>query len=122
MNSSYSLVNAITLPIEMGRKTGADQADLLRNAVRALSHQTGGERRLDRWAWADLGQCYLLLRDLPRAQEAYKSFRKHGTTDSLDSVLPVLIRIRDALTEKDPDTALVIQKGMDSLEHEFGRG
>lgn len=121
VNSSYSLINAITLPIEMGRKSAIDQADLLRNAVRALIHQTGGERRLDRWAWADLGECYLLLRDLPHAQEAYESFRKHGTGDSLDSVLPVLIRIRDALNAKDPDTALVIANGIDSLQRAFER-
>jgi tetratricopeptide (TPR) repeat protein len=51
INSSYNIVNAITLPIETGAATASEQADALFKAVQALDFQTTrGKRRLDRWA------------------------------------------------------------------------
>ena len=59
--SSYNLVNAIVLPIEMKDSTATQQRSALRKAVEAIARQVHGARRNDRWAWADLGQCQLLL-------------------------------------------------------------
>ena len=79
--SSYNLVNAITLPLEFDRQTALqpEAALALGRAIAAIKWQVRlEERRNDRWAWADLGQCQLLLGDLEGAKTSYERVRELG--------------------------------------------
>jgi tetratricopeptide (TPR) repeat protein len=118
INSSYNLVNAITLPIEMAKNTATKQRAALEQAVQTLERQiikTGrgeGKRRQDRWAWADYGQCLLLLGRLDEANKAYSRFKSLGSKENVDSHVTVLHRLRDALAQSDPSVAELISKAI----------
>lgn len=94
--SSYNLVNAITLPIESDAQAWEAQRPFLEKAVSVLSRQLRGERRSDRWAWADLAQCQLLLGDEDGALQSYGRVRELGDDDTVASVTAVLERLGDA--------------------------
>src|SRR4030095_16481609 len=89
LTSSYNMVNAITLPLEMRSRTTEQQHDALERAVAAINRQVKGPRRGDRWAWADLGQCQLVLGDLESAEKSYKRVRDLGDDDTLRSLVAV---------------------------------
>lgn len=99
--SSYNTVNAVTLPLERGTRSVADQADELRQAVGTIERQVRGVRRPDRWAWADLGQCHMLLGDVERAIGCYRHALALGDDATVQSIRPVLERLRAALTPRD---------------------
>jgi hypothetical protein len=94
--SSYNLVNAITLPIESDDQAWDAQLPFIEKAVSALSRQVRGERRSDRWAWADLAQCQLLLGDEAGALQSYGRVRDLGDDDTVASVTAVLERLGNA--------------------------
>jgi tetratricopeptide (TPR) repeat protein len=116
IDSTYNVVNAITLPIEMGVRTASEQRPSLEAALAALERATSGSRRLDRWAWADLGQTALLMGDTERAHEAYRRFRDLGDEAAIRSHLTVLQRFRDALAERDPEVCRALDDGIAFLE------
>jgi tetratricopeptide (TPR) repeat protein len=95
--SSYNLVNAITLPIESDAEAWNAQRPFIEKAVEVLSRQVRGERRSDRWAWADLAQCQLLLGDEAGARQSYDRVRDLGDDDTVASVTAVLERIGNAV-------------------------
>jgi len=95
--SSYNLVNAITLPIESDAEAWEAQRPFIEKAVVALSRQVRGERRSDRWAWADLAQCQLLLGDEAGALQSYDRVRDLGDDDTLASATAVLERLGNAV-------------------------
>jgi hypothetical protein len=97
--SSYNLVNAITLPIESDAQSWHAQRPFIEKAVLALSRQVRGERRSDRWAWADLAQCQLLLGDEAGAHQSYGRVRDLGDDDTVASVTAVLERLGNAAPE-----------------------
>lgn len=94
--SSYNLVNAITLPIESDGAALNAQRPFLEKAVAALGRQVHGERRNDRWAWADLAQCQLLLGNEADALQSYSRVRDLGDEDTVASVTGVLERLANA--------------------------
>lgn len=93
VRSSYNMVNAITLPLEAGTRELAQQTSALRRAVDAISLQTHGGRRSDRWAWADLGECQLLLNMVAEAANSYRRARDLGDEDTVTSIVAVLQRL-----------------------------
>lgn len=116
VDSSYNLVNAITLPIEMGVKTATEQKSSLVGAANTLERQTSqGARRQDRWAWADYGQCLLLSGELHKALQAYEKFRALGNIDAVQSHVAVLTRLRDALILRDRLVAATVDQGIKEL-------
>jgi len=121
INSSYNLVNAITLPIEMQLVTAEEQRLDLEQAVLVLDRQVRGNRRIDRWAWADLGQCQLLLGKFEQAAHAYSQFIQLGDADSLASHLVVIRRLRDALAGRDAAAEAAILKAINLLETQATR-
>ena len=112
VNSSYNLVSAITLPLEMQTRTASEQQDLLQRAVAAIERQVKGARRTDRWAWADLGQCQLLLGDFDSAARSYGRVRDLGDSDTVHSVVTVLRRLSAAIERSDPGIAECLRKGI----------
>ena len=119
--SSYNTVNSIIAPIEEGLRDAASQSTELRAAVLMLERQIfdpgDGEtsRRLDRWAWADLGQCRLLLGNLDEARIAYQHFIELSDAASIQSSRNVLLRIKNALQAKNDDCAEVVEVGIKLL-------
>jgi tetratricopeptide (TPR) repeat protein len=113
VDSSYNLVNAITLPLESrpGVKA-ADLADELRAAIEAIKRQVEGNRRTDRWAWADLAECRLLLGELDEALRNYERARDLGNQDTIRSIVDVLERLRLAMHQSDPGTAANLSEAM----------
>lgn len=94
--SSYNLVNSITLPIESSGQISETQLPVIARVVSALSRQVLGDRRSDRWAWADLAQCQLLLGDQAGALQSYGRVRGFGDTGTVKSVTDVLERLGNA--------------------------
>jgi tetratricopeptide (TPR) repeat protein len=105
VDSSYNLVNAITLPLESRLVKAADLADELGAAVGAIERQVKGNRRTDRWAWADLAQCRLLLGQRDQALSNYERARDLGDEQTIYSIVAVLERLHTAVQHSDPDTA-----------------
>jgi hypothetical protein len=97
--SSYNLINAITLPIESDGQALNSQRPNLQKAIDAISRQVRGERRNDRWAWADLAQCQLLYGDEAGALQSYGRVRDLGDDDTVASVTSVLERLGNAVPE-----------------------
>lgn len=114
--SSYNLVNAITLPLEIDRRTSSQQETALKRAIAAIQRQVKlEERRNDRWAWADLGECQLLLGDLEGAKTSYKRMRELGNADTVASVVTVLRRLQKAL-DSDPNVREALMQGIEWLQ------
>jgi tetratricopeptide (TPR) repeat protein len=113
--SSYNTVNAVTLPLECGMLSVADQTDELRRAVGTIERQVRGVRRPDRWAWADLGQCHVLLGDVERAIGCYRHALMLGDDATVQSIRPVLERLRAALTPRDAAAAERIAQVLQAL-------
>jgi tetratricopeptide (TPR) repeat protein len=121
VNSSYNLVNEITLPIEQRAKTAADQKEALQRAGGALERQVRGDRRVDRWAWADLGECRLLMGDAKGAREAYDRFVEIGDPDSTRSAVTVLHKLTKALAEQDEGTSRIVSQVAKELEEKSSK-
>jgi tetratricopeptide (TPR) repeat protein len=118
--SSYNLVNAITLPLETDRQTSSKQEAALVRAIAAIQRQVKlEERRNDRWAWADLGECQLLLGDLDGAKTSYKRVRELGNADTVASVVAVLRRLQKAL-ESDQKASGALKQGIEWMESQDG--
>lgn len=85
-------------------------------AIAAIQRQVNlEERRNDRWAWADLGECQLLLGDLEGAKTSYKRVRELGNADTVASVVSVLRRLQKAL-ESDSKAREALKQGIDWVQ------
>ena len=105
LNSSYSLVNAITLPLLQGERAMADQAPALQRAIGAIQRQLQGERRTDRWAWADLALCQLLLGETAAAARSHRRASELGDDESTQSMVAGLAALRAAFETSAPAEA-----------------
>jgi tetratricopeptide (TPR) repeat protein len=105
VDSSYNLVNSITLPLESGKVSAVDLRNDLQRATEALERQVSGTRRTDRWAWADLAECRLLNGERDQAFKDYERVRDLGDEETIRSVVTVLERLANAVQTSDPATA-----------------
>jgi tetratricopeptide (TPR) repeat protein len=116
VDSSYNLVNAMTLPLESRRgMKAADLADELRAAIGAIERQVKGNRRKDRWAWADLALCRLLLGQRDEALRNYERARDLGDEETILSIVAVLERLHTAVRQSDPGTAAYLSEAITLL-------
>jgi tetratricopeptide (TPR) repeat protein len=106
--SSYNLVNEITLAIEVGHVALASRHSQIQSAIEVLSRQVRGERRNDRWAWADLAQCQLLLGDQAAALQSYARARDLGDESSAQSVIGSLNQLGAAVPALGPQIAAAV--------------
>jgi tetratricopeptide (TPR) repeat protein len=114
--SSYNMVNAFTLPLEISGQISSQEKAALVRAVVAIQRQVKlEERRNDRWAWADLGECQLLLGDVEGARTSYKRVRELGNPDTRASVATVLKRLLKAL-EADPKASEALKQGIEWMQ------
>ena len=107
--SSYNLVNAIVVPIEGKAADPQSQRQRIQSAVVVISRQVRGERRSDRWAWADLALCHLLLGQRAEALRSYARVRDLGDDGTVKSIVPVLERLRVAVPACAADIAAAIE-------------
>jgi tetratricopeptide (TPR) repeat protein len=125
--TSYNTVNAIVAPIENKLRDAASQSEALARAVATIRQQIydpddiAGGRSGDCWAWADLGQCNLLLGDFEAATAAYQQFIQLADRDAIRSSRDVLVGLRKALTDQHDATADTVAKGIDLLESVPGK-
>ncbi|MFL6417587.1 MAG: hypothetical protein ACJ74Y_18180 [Bryobacteraceae bacterium] len=115
IKSSYSLVNELIVPIEMGVATAASLRPSLERAVSVLERQVQGPRRLDRWAWADLGECRLLAGNSAGAIEAHQRFKELADPRQIRSARMVLERLAEAMRLQEPDSAEQVRRGAELL-------
>lgn len=115
--SSYNLVNAITLPLESTPATTRDLAQPLKDAIDAITRQVEKDRRRDRWAWADLAQCRLLLGDESGALQNFRQAHTLGDDATIASSVAVLERLERALRDKDPEAAARLANAARNLKH-----
>jgi len=122
VSSSYNSVNAIVAPIEAKLRDATSQTAALRDAVSTLERQifdpdtVEASRRLDRWAWADLGQCQLLLGNAAEARAAYQRFIELSDAATIQSSRDVLRSIERALRAKNDERAGVVAAGIEFLD------
>ncbi len=112
---TYNRLNVIKNSIILGAK----KIDEIRGTVEATAAQmdenlnakakTNAALNDKGWPWADLGDCYLILGDLVRAQDAYGNFFNRIEPSSRRKPIPVLQNMREALAkEDDPSSAAAI--------------
>jgi tetratricopeptide (TPR) repeat protein len=120
IESTYNLGNEISTSIELGGKPGTPTMRAsLRKALETMKRRTEGNRHRDRWAWADQGQCCLLLNDYEQAEKAYERFLNLGDRRAtITSVLPVLAKLHQALVYSGDPTSESIALGIAYLERE----
>lgn len=120
IESTYNLGNALSAAVEIGSKpTSAAMRATLKSTLAAMKRRTEGNRHRDRWAWADLGQCCLLLGDFDRARQAYERFLELGDRKStVDTVLPVLRKLHAALEAMGDATGEAFKQAISLLELE----
>lgn len=112
---TYNRLNVIknsiilgTMKIDDLRKTAKETADQLDKNLNADA-MTNAALNDKGWPWADLGDCYLILGDLARAEIAYEEFFNRIEPSSRKKPIPVLQRMHEALAEKkDPSSAAAI--------------
>jgi tetratricopeptide (TPR) repeat protein len=115
IESSYSLVNELIVPIEMGLATAESLRPNLERAISVLERQVQGPRRLDRWAWADLGECSLLAGNSAGAVEAYRRFKELADPRQIRSARVVLERLAEAMRIREPAAAEHVRQGAELL-------
>lgn len=108
--SSYNLVNSLTLPLESEPDALTSRRTQLEAAIAAITRQAHGARRNDRWAWADLAQCQLLLGDTPSALQSYRRVRDLGGEETVQSVVTVLRRLGTAVVGLKPGIDAAIEQ------------
>lgn len=97
--TTYNRGNAIKLALVAGRATLDElQSDL--TDLRLAIEQTISENERaasDAWMYADLGDTFLLLGDVPHAIDCYRTFNERARTDSPMTTLSLLHEIGTAL-------------------------
>lgn len=105
--TTYNRGNKIKLALVAGRATLDEvQPDLI--DLRSAIEQTISENERaasDAWTYADLGDTLLLLGDVLRAIDCYRTFNERARTDSPTTTLSVLHEIREALEGHDDPRA-----------------
>jgi tetratricopeptide (TPR) repeat protein len=91
--STYCLSNAIVFSILLGKETLTSHSlrARLSQIVRVLEKAVQDSLSQSRWAWADLGQFYLLSGRLEDALRCYDEYKRTGATErDFDTTLDIL--------------------------------
>lgn len=110
--STYNLGNKILLSIMLGDSRVDEESTRtnLHTAINKLKQQVSGGRSDEWWAWADLGQFYLLNRDIENAKSAYAAGRETGPSPSeYQRSLDILAEVSSALEKEHPEQATEVK-------------
>ncbi len=100
--STYCLSNSIVLPILLGRESFSSRTiqDRLKKIIPMLEDAVQDERSQSRWAWADLGQFYLLSGRLEDALRCYDHYKRAGATGrDFDTTIDILTKLSQSVGE-----------------------
>ncbi len=128
VEKSYNMVNALKMAL-LGEATPATsddpapeiKADIpdIDQAIARIEKQLSDSRRMDRWAWADLGDCYLMKGGedaATRALDAYRRFVKLSDEESLESAHDVMTKLAEELSSPPEDArAAAVRRVADLL-------
>lgn len=117
LENSYNMTNAIAVRVLKDPKNLSSQRDLMDGAIKALEWQvTKGGRKNQWWAWADLGELYLLSNKGDEASTAYEHFRRCGPRAiNYESTISVLRELEENVRESDPSISLGIAEAVKGL-------
>ena len=115
--STYNLLNVITLAIIQGRSPTDPgiRADI-QKAVRRLTN-TQSARKDEWWAWADLAESWLLLNEPSMARAAYSSGRRTGVAaQQVKRHVEILRELSDKSAKTAPEISQTIRAAIIELE------
>ena len=116
--STYNASNVIRLGITL-EKTPPDAAMMedIDRVIQGLGTDTAGERADEFWAWADLGQFYLLRNDLNKARAIYRSAMERGpTTPELQRHIEILRELAEATRASAKELSRNLEAAIAELE------
>ena len=116
--TTYNRSNAIKLGLIAGAATLDDlrsDLDELRVAIERTIRENE-HAASDAWTYADLGDTWLLVGDVPRAIDAYRTFNERARSDSARTTLSVLHEIGTALEARGDARAGTFQSNLLHIE------
>lgn len=117
---SYNTVNALKMALLGETAIASDRIPSVDEAIELISKQVAGARRMDRWAWADLGDCYLLKGGSgDEALTAYGRFIQLADDESVESAHQVLGKLAEELSSREDSRAAAVQRVVDLLAEEL---
>ncbi len=117
IQNSYNITNSIAVRIIQNAKCLTTQETEIRKAIRTIQKQVEVKRRDEWWAWADLGQLYLLIGQEKEAFQAYAKFQDAGPrARDYVSTLTVLEELMQALKPTNPPIAKSIERVIQDLK------
>ncbi len=118
LSSTYNRLNAIKLNLLKGKRSLAElenEIALLANSIEG-NLRTDSELRESGWAYADLGDCYVLSGNLDDAKDAYEKFIKKAEINSPESTLMILGQLAEKLIELRDPLADRVTSAIESLK------
>jgi tetratricopeptide (TPR) repeat protein len=117
LESTYNRVNYIVLTVLQNPESLAEEStlQLIGDTANIVQRQVDGTRYDQWWAWADLGQLYLLSGKNYEATKSYRNFIPKVNSRALVSHLNVLRSLQAALQGTKPDIAHMIVRIIEEL-------
>ena len=123
IESTYNQLNAIKFALLTQDIKVEELKDRVVKVLLTLTRQIDeieGTRRMDGWAWADIGDCRTIIGDNEGAIRAYRRFMQLSGADAPKSSLSVLKMISDKLTEKNDPANEGVKSSIRFLEQAMG--
>ncbi len=118
IQDSYNLTNRIIVKILKNPGELSALKGNIREGIQLIEKQVQGVRRDEWWAWADLGELYLLEENSEKARFAYERFReKSPTAKNYKSVIMVLEELQDALKGTTAAVSELIEREVNFLRN-----
>lgn len=116
VSNSYNLTNSIVMRVLKDPLNLERQKQKLQESILIIGRQVEEERKYDWWAWADLGELYLLDGKKDEALLAYDKLRSTGArVQDYDLIRKVLQDLTQALREANPSIAEAISSAIQYL-------
>ena len=117
LDDSYNLTNSITIRVLIDPARLPDLAGEIDQAIELVRRQVETTRRDQWWAWADLGQLFLLRGRVSEAIWAYHQLaRTHARPIDYESITAVLRALERSLAASDPDHAALCTQALTWVE------
>lgn len=98
IQNSYNLTNSIVVRVLKDPRNLTTQEARIRDAIETIQKQVEVKRRGEWWAWADLGQLYLLSGKSKEALQSYEKFKSTGApSKDYESAIDVLAELEQVL-------------------------
>lgn len=117
ISSSYNLTNRIVIRILKDTDNLITLKTTIKEAAEIVQKQVERKRRREWWAWADLGELYLLCGESKEALRAYEMFTHSGAREpDYESQISVLNELASVLKSVNASVSEAILKAIEYLE------